>query len=876
MAGQLFVLSLHAGEYYRRADREKLIRHYFSLSTPGGIFLNGGTIDEVYSLVHWLQFQSAVPLWIAADIERGVGGAFKGGTPFPHAAMWGATDDPALILRAARQVAKEARALGINGIFAPVVDLLSPNPVVSIRAFHENPEKVALFASAFLEGLAEECILGVVKHFPGHSLVEEDSHRLRPVIRDDKMVEWHEKPFVMVKQQFRFLGIMTAHLWKNDGSWWLDREKIEQITAVSDFPPLWISDDLSMAGAGEEISPEKLVDLIRMGHHLLLNPPSYQLAVRWLEEFMEADGTFRQIVQNRVQHILTYKRKFRLGSTIPRHYGRMNKFIGTAETRALAARIAEDGMVCLKKAAFHPVDPSENILHLIHTAKEDEFSTLESFRDRWKNYTEGYSEQFTPKPEKRRKNIRRIVSFYQRVYGGVRVTVPEKEWSDLCRHILAENDVIILWGNPFPVLPVVMESPATVLWIPSYMPMAQVKAFEALIGKIPVTGKNPAPSAVRLHKSIPSQMMIEHVPSFTFTTITDKEILNFVEEWHRKGAFTALAAAHIERSRVYTLCWGRAKNQRNQIIQPDENTLFDLASLTKILATTPLLLHAIDKKLIRWDTPLRHFFPVLPDEKKRITIRQLMTHSAGFPSWKPYFQACTGGEEITGQILREPLIYPPDEKIVYSDLGYILLGIILERIFGKTLRELFRDVIADPLGIGQGIFYLSERKLKRFSFVSSNADWHTRNSWSRFINDENARLFPEGAGHAGLFGHLNGLIRWTDWIFREGRWYDQKIISAEILHSSWQRFRAASGEERAIGWDIPTGDTQAGYLYQGKQAIGHLGYTGCSLWLFPSVKRATILLTNRSFTGFPVDRFRQFRREFHNLLGKVLLRKNQR
>jgi CubicO group peptidase (beta-lactamase class C family) len=311
--------------------------------------------------------------------------------------------------------------------------------------------------------------------------------------------------------------------------------------------------------------------------------------------------------------------------------------------------------------------------------------------------------------------------------------------------------------------------------------------------------------------------------------------------------------------RLFSACYGRCgfRHGDGKISEP---TLFDVASLTKPVVTSALALCAVQEGKLALDQPLRK---LLPDctRKEEIQVRHLLAHSSGLPAWLPIFQETVGkkqtAEEIRqvflteiGQVSAEARV---GERRIYSDLNFILLGFILERIYEQGLDELFWDSISNPLGMASSTFNPLEHQIQSGQIVLSGVSPVRGMALRGEVNDENAAALDGVAGHAGLFSTAMDLEKFVHHFWKH---YPEAL---------WQQFVGPEASPK-LGWDtVSRPQSQAG-SYFSEQAIGHLAFTGCSLWLDPTDKKYVILLTNRTLSAQPDQDFKEFRPKIHDLL----------
>lgn len=301
-----------------------------------------------------------------------------------------------------------------------------------------------------------------------------------------------------------------------------------------------------------------------------------------------------------------------------------------------------------------------------------------------------------------------------------------------------------------------------------------------------------------------------------------------------------------------------------------EDTVYDLASLTKILSTTLLCMIFLEKGLIDLDLPLADFWPDrVPSDKKALTLAQLLSHESGYPAWRPFYEDWKNGPprrdrlSAAERILSEPFEAAPHTRAIYSDLNFMLLGLILETVGGLRQDELFDRYIAAPLKIGLGYRPVDAAIPGDRAHIAPTEDVPRRGGvvWGE-VHDDNARALDGVAGHAGLFGTVadawrifNGLRQ----AYREGS--RGPLVHGNTVRRFWEYAPLAPGSTRGLGYDRPSGDVpSAGRLFSPK-SVGHLGFTGTSLWYDPEKDFTLILFTNRvhpSAENIAIRRFRPF------------------
>jgi serine-type D-Ala-D-Ala carboxypeptidase len=276
--------------------------------------------------------------------------------------------------------------------------------------------------------------------------------------------------------------------------------------------------------------------------------------------------------------------------------------------------------------------------------------------------------------------------------------------------------------------------------------------------------------------------------------------------------------------------------------RPDRNTIWDMASLTKVIATTTAIAQLVASGKLEPDAPVQRYLPEWAGAgKERVTVRHLLTHSSGLPAWRPLYKEATSPESALALVIATGLDTLPGVRYVYSDLNAVLLGRIVERLSGERLDDYVRRHIFAPLGMTATGFRPDSALRGRIAPTEVDP-WRQRHLRGE-VHDENAAALGGVAGHAGLFSSAADLVRFAQMYLRDGRVGDSTIVPAATL-SAFARVQDSTLSHRALGWETPTGSNSAGRLMS-KLAFGHTGFTGTSFWVDPARDVFVILLTNR-------------------------------
>lgn len=297
---------------------------------------------------------------------------------------------------------------------------------------------------------------------------------------------------------------------------------------------------------------------------------------------------------------------------------------------------------------------------------------------------------------------------------------------------------------------------------------------------------------------------------------------------------------------LYSRGFGRFEYDRGSAVTPE--TLYDLASLTKVVGTTSVVLTLVRDEKLRLSDSVGKFIPEFvtaaasPEEQSRrqlVTVEHLLTHSSGLPAWKRLDRTAENYQEAIAAVVATPLETEPGTRTRYSDLGMILLGEIAARAGEKPLAELERERVFEPLAMHATLRNPSETLRPRIAPTERRA---TGGFWQGIVHDENARTGEGLTGHAGLFSTSSDLARWArEWLLALRG--SSKIFPRELAEQFTTRRELVTGSSRALGWDTPSSGSSAGTRIS-RQSFGHTGFTGTSLWIAPTRDLYIILLTN--------------------------------
>lgn len=367
-------------------------------------------------------------------------------------------------------------------------------------------------------------------------------------------------------------------------------------------------------------------------------------------------------------------------------------------------------------------------------------------------------------------------------------------------------------------------------------------------------------------------------------TASDDSISTFLSERIAAGDFPSAVYLVAERGReIFADALG------NSVVEPQHiaatlDTIYDLASLTKPLITGLLCARRVEAGELDLADSISKYLPEFArTDKRNITIRQLLTHTSGLPAWRALYLLAAGERERTLNAIAElELDYEPGTRVVYSDLGFIVLGLLLERLTGKRLTELANDDIFQPLALKRTFFNPEaalqtgiaacetgnayERGMCATADETDHKSWRQELIWGQ-VHDGNAFFLGGMAGHAGLFSTARETVILASQ-FLAGQ---TKLL--EPATTAWFRQNMTAGleEARSFGWQLAeTKDSAAGPDLP-RDSFGHSGFTGTSCWNDPNHERTFVLLTNRTHArALPFANINSVRRRFHSLAVAAL------
>lgn len=892
--GQLFMVAAFSNKdsaHVRGID--KLVTDY---KVGGLIFFQGGPVRQA-KLTNRYQKKAKTPLFIGIDAEWGLSMRLDSTYRYPWNMTLGAVQDLQLIKKMGYQMGRQNKRMGIHFNFAPVADInTNPNnPIIGNRSFGEDKYKVTERVVAMMEGIQEGGIYATGKHFPGHGDTATDSHVGLPLLPFDRK-RLDEVELYPYKKLFDagMASIMVAHL---------SVPAIEPtpgvptslsyntITNIAQgemgFKGLIFTDALNMKGAANYLQPGEIdLEAFLAGNDVLLFAENVPVAI---EKFRQAyaDSVLTDArLEYSVKKILAYKYRAGLNKYKPVDLKNLVSDLNTAEYDDLNYKLYEEAVTVLRnERGIVPIMELEDEKVAYVKMGDDDGTGYLDMLQKYTDVTE-VKEDTLQKALEILKEYTTVVIGYHKADGAWKkhdFTPKELEWIDA---ISKEKNVILtVFAKPYTLAAIKDFSQIeTVILGYQNNAVAQTVAAEIVFGAIGSKGRLPV--SIGSAFEVNDGHFTRAVNRLGFTTPgnagMDPAILNNIDVIAQKaidGKMTpglqVLVARHGKV--VYQKSFGYHTYEKDV---PVKNTdVYDLASLTKMLATLPNLMQLYDKGEFRLDEKLGKMLPVFArTDKKNITAKDMLLHQARFQPWMPFYQETldslkrpdslyyrtTYSLEFPHQVannlfLRED--YPtimiekiaeskllPKKEYKYSDFSFILFKEFIEGKTGKSLDALAYEQFYKPLGATSAT-YNPLQKMDMSVIPPTEVDNYFRyQTIQGYVHDMAAAMQDGIAGHAGLFSNSLDVAKIMQMYLQKGSYGGKQYFSSKTFDTFNTCYECKEGNRRGLGFDKPQlqnpGPT-CGCV--SKESFGHTGFTGTMAWADPETGIVYVFLSNRTY-----------------------------
>lgn len=886
--GQFFMIASSSNkseEHFQEVD--SLILN----NKVGGVIFFQGERQDLKIAIDRYQSKSEIPLLIAMDAEWGVGMRLIGEDRFPYNYTLGAANDPELTEKIGAMIAQECRDLGIHINFAPVADVNSNpnNPVIGFRSFGENPVLVGNHVAATVKGMEGQGVLTSIKHFPGHGDTDVDSHYDLPIVNNSyaQINAIDFSPFragIDAGASTVMIGHLNVPALDPSGTpSSLSKATIQNhLKRDMGFKGLVVSDALRMKAVADRYGKvEAVVMAFEAGIDILLMPESVEGAIDAIAKRVEEGAITEEEINTRCSKVLMAKYTTIIA---PNEY----KTFTEGEISYTNRATYDKAITILKNAQNEfPIQRFDKKIALVCIGEES--NQFRKAMTRFGNIDiyHAYSGFEASKELKGR------MANYDLVLTAVHTsTVLTKDNFGLPKSLnnwidelpSEKRDGLILFGNPLALRHMAnFDSFNSVLVAYENNDYSQERAAEVLFGTIEVKGKLPITvnelykrgdglqlaATGRLKRSQPEELGLAASDFSQIDSIVMKGI--------RAGAFPGCQIlVAYDGKIIYEKGFGYHTYDQSTKVETDD--IYDIASITKIAASTTALMRLQSEDKFDLNLNLENYLPELTKGTSYagVQLKEMLAHQAGFHPWISFhgktmrngelrsdiYQKSSGGnftipvteklylrndyiDSIYRDILRTPL---NEKKYKYSDLGYYFVKRIVEKQSGRGFDDFLMKEFYLPLGL-RHMRYNPTKYFKLSSIAPTEKDMLFRNQQIHgYVHDQGAALMGGVGGHAGLFSNAHDLAQLMQLFLNAGKIGNDQYIEAQVIdqYTSYQYYPTS---RRGAGFDKPSPDGSGGTCSSvaSLKSFGHSGFTGTLTWADPETKINYVFLSNRVY-----------------------------
>ena len=896
--GQLFMI-----QAYSNLDsvHENKIKEMIQKYHVGNLIFMQGTPIKQAQLTNTYQSLSEIPLMIGFDGEWGLDMRLQNTYRFPWNMTLGAIQDNTLIRKFGEHLGRHAKRIGIHVNFAPVVDInTNPlNPIIGNRSFGESKQNVTLKAIEFSQGMQSEGVLANAKHFPGHGDTATDSHLKLPVLNFNKerldSIELY--PYKRVFDA-GMASVMTAHL-----SIPVLESNPKLPTSLSPkvvtdllkeklgFLGLIFTDGLNMKGAANYSSSAEInLAAIQAGNDVLLIPQDVPASINLIKNTIDSGVLSLERIDESVRKILLAKYKVGLHLYKPIDTLNLIKDLNTIEDEVLHRELVKNSMTIIKNnKKTLPIQDLKKYENIAYVAMGDDHG------DKFLETLNKYSKIQKVSSDNLNELINTLEDFDLVIVGFHKSnTHPWKsfEFSNqelVWLHEISRKNTTILsvFASPYSLLNIKsFNNLESVLVAYQNSEISQVISAQTIFGaieangKLPVSIKNEFPVGTgiqtkkiqRLQYSIPesvgmSSQKLAKIDSVAALVLEEKMSPGLQVLVARKGVV------------VYEKSFGFHTDKKK--IEVNNSDVYDVASLTKILASLPMLIKAEEENKIALSSTVRKILPKFKKSNKdTLTVREILSHYGQLKAWIPFYKLTQDSltqknlknfysskksnnftikvaedlylnssfkDSIFKQIRDAEQREKPGYK--YSDLGYYIFKEALEKKYKKELDILVDEEFYKPLGANR-MSYLPLSKFKKSSIIPSEKDNYFRNQLLHgYVHDMGAAMLGGVGGHAGLFSNSNDIAKMMQLYLQKGFYGGKRYFDSETFDKFNKRYYSDKKVRRGLGFDKPQLDStvMATCGCVSEESFGHSGFTGTYTWADPVSEIIYVFLSNRVF-----------------------------
>jgi beta-N-acetylhexosaminidase len=900
--GQLFMVAAYSNK------NEEHYKHIDSLITNchlgGLIFFQGGPLRQA-KLTNRYQALSKIPLWIGMDAEWGLGMRLDSTINFPKQMTLGAIQDNTLIYKMGKEMAYQCRRLGVHVSFSPVVDVNSnpDNPVIGNRSFGEEKENVADKGSAYMLGLQHNKVLASAKHFPGHGDTDSDSHLTMPIVKHDKkrIEDIELYPFRrLIKDSVGSIMVSHVHVpafddTKNVPSTLSNEIVNELLKDKMGFDGIVFTDALNMKGVSSFYKPGE-VDLMafKAGNDVLLFSEDVPKAMALIKEAAENKKSIRKELDKRVKKIL--KTKYWLNLTSPQtvKLDSLNEHLNNLNAQALRVKLYEKAFTTvLNKNEFLPIKRNDTLTFAsvaIGLDKDNILQTTFSKYATFKHFTVSKKDVATYDFSRIIDSLSRynvvVVSYHELNNQRSKNYTITKNSLDFITKLSTKTKVIVaVLGNAyalrnfdntdyllcgyednFTTRRIVPQVIFGALQTNATLPVSASPLIKVGMGEI-IASKNV------LRYSIPESVGMSALNLGKIDTIMNKAILDKATPG---GQIIIAKSGTI----VYNKCFGSMTY--NLIDTVRDNSIYDIASITKVAATTLAVMKLVEEGKLSLDSSISFYLPEMKGtNKENLVVQEVLSHQAGLQAYLDHWRKtlffkqpsdvmycnesyCNFTIPVANGLFAD--MYLPDSVwkwtiksdllvkkenqecygYVYSDLGFYIMKAICERIIKMPIQQYLIENFYHPLGLQ----YLGFKPLEKFSaqqIAPTEIDNYFRFQEIRgTVHDQGAAMMGGISGHAGLFSNAQDLAILMQMLLNCGEYDGIRFFKKETIETFTRSHYYYN--RRGLGWDKPAFETGGPTSNSAShKTFGHTGFTGTCVWMDPENQLLFVFLSNRTY-----------------------------
>lgn len=891
--GQLFMVGAYPSQ---GGSSEKTVLEAINKHQVGGIIFFRGGADHIARLTNLYQAKTRFPLMMAMDAEWGTNMRVSTATKFPRQLMMGALQNNALIYEFGKAVAQECKAMGIHINFAPVVDVNNnpANPVIGDRSFGEDRKNVTAKAFQYIRGLQDHGVMACAKHFPGHGDTDVDSHKDLPVIRHSlqRLDSIELYPFKNLFQH-GVQSVMVAHLHIPA----IDATPHLPVTlskpAVTDllqkklgYKGLIFTDALNMRGVTKHFKDgETDVRALIAGNDVLLVPQDIPTAKKRIYQAIDSSRITWSEIDAHVEKILRAKYRLGLSKYEPVNPRGVTKRFNLAQNKALKQDIVSEALTLVDPTNILPLDVGTTACLSIGGGR-----TFQQELKRYgikKVYSSGKSlSKGRITALARHKTVLVTVHGLSRSFND-NFDITSSVQKGIEALSKKTNVLVVVFGSPYALKAFPTTQAAVVAY--NNESMTQQLAARALVGALPFRGRLPVSASAKYHYGMGKDTEVQKMPyasspeSVGLNSNVLKRIDAIAAEMIREKAAPGCQVLVAKDGQIaFHRAYGHytyAKKRRQRL-----DNIYDLASVTKVAATTLALMRLVDERKISLDEPLSLYLPELRGtNKSRMTIREILVHQAGLRPWIPFYTRTLDAQKrpMMGRYyserrtpnysvrVAENLFFAKNKtdsviwqriydqslrgrtNYKYSDLGFYLFGKLVKQMTGKSLDRYVSETFYRPMGLVTTQFNPMKQGVPRTNMIPTEDDAYFRYQVVQGdVHDMGAAMLGGVAGHAGLFSNAQDLAAIFQMLINGGEYGGKRYLKEATINQFITRHSQAS--RRALGFDrkeeSDKPNSSINVAYQASErTFGHQGFTGIGAWADPESKIIYLFLSNRTF-----------------------------